>query len=409
MAPNDSSPPAIRIGARESNHAGSAARPSLLAYFAPDFTEVSTITRARGFLDRGLQVAVFGFRRGRYNPRFKSPWLEVELGRTRDGAYLQRALALCGAIPAIWSNRRLLREARVLYARNIDQLALAFFARLAVRSRGRLVYEVLDIASAFVSPGLAGRMMRFLERALLKRIDRLVVSSPAFLREYYVPIQKFRGRTSVIENRLDPTAAAAIARRPAVVPLRSRFGRYKWTVGYFGLIRGQRTFDLMTRLAERFADDVLFYFRGVVTTVDPQAFAAAIDRHDNMIYGGPYVNPDDLAELYGSVDLAWAIDLEFESHNSRWLMPCRFYEASLLGVPCLAARDFEVGNRIDSLGIGWTIAAPYDDSLSRLLSHLTRADYDSVTRRLDALPRSMFVSGDDIASLCRAIDGAAAP
>ena len=97
----------------------------LVAFFAPDFTEVSTITRARGFLEHGLTLVVFAFRRGRYNPAFKSPWREIDLGRTVDGRYLDRALKMFAALPIIWRNRVLLRQAVVFYARNLDQLMLA--------------------------------------------------------------------------------------------------------------------------------------------------------------------------------------------------------------------------------------------------------------------------------------------
>jgi succinoglycan biosynthesis protein ExoL len=183
-------------------------------------------------------------------------------------------------------------------------------------------------------------------------------------------------------------------------------GRYRWVVGCFGLIRGQTTFDLITRLAERLADDVLFYFRGIVTTVDPTTFAAAIARHDNMVYGGPYVNPDDLGVLYGAVDFVWTLDLEHEHANSRWLMPCRFYEAGAYGVPCLAARHFEVGDRVEALGVGWTFEPPYEDAVARFFASLTADDYQRVRARLAATSRGTFVAGDDMADFCRMlVDG----
>ena len=64
------------------------------------------------------------------------------------------------------------------------------------------------------------------------------------------------------------------------------------------------------------------------------------------------MSPRDLASVYDGVDFAWAIDLENTEHNSRWLMPCRFYEAGLHGVPCLAVRGFEIGAELDRHGLG---------------------------------------------------------
>ena len=107
----------------------------VVIYFAPDHTEVSTITRARGFLEHGFEIAVFAFRRGRYNPHFEAPWPEIELGRTCDGRYLHRLLKLMPALVVLWNNRVRVRRASVLYARNLDQLVLAVMARLLCEGR----------------------------------------------------------------------------------------------------------------------------------------------------------------------------------------------------------------------------------------------------------------------------------
>ena len=67
-----------------------------------------------------------------------------------------------------------------------------------------------------------------------------------------------------------------------------------------------------------------------------------------------YLAEINLERLYRGVDFAWALDLEHTDHNSRWLMPCRFYEAGHFGVPCLAVHGFEVGTTIENHRIGCT-------------------------------------------------------
>ena len=62
----------------------------------------------------------------------------------------------------------------------------------------------------------------------------------------------------------------------ARVPVR---GGRPWVIGYFGLIRGEDTFALMARLAERLQDKVQFVFRGALTTVDPTRFHETLRRH----------------------------------------------------------------------------------------------------------------------------------
>jgi succinoglycan biosynthesis protein ExoL len=370
-----------------------------LAFFCPDVTETSTLTRARQFIDYGYEVTVFGFRRERYNMAYQPEWPHVPLGVTADGKYWQRVRALVGALPALLANRATLRRATVFYARNIDQLLLAFLARLIVLSRAPVAYEVLDVPPILFSRGLRATFLRIVERFCLSRTRVLVLSSPGFHRGYYAAVQKYRGAWFLLENKLHPSVAS-LAARVSTTDKRTGEGRNRpWVVGYFGLIRGEETFALMTRLADRLKDRVIFRFRGVLTTVDQSRFDATLRERPNMAYGGPYLPYHDFEELYRGIDFAWALDLEHADHNSRWLLPCRFYEAGYFGVPCLAVHGFEVGSLLERHRIGWTFDAPLEDSLVRFFETVTRSDYDHVRDRLRNVPTETFVASDDIARL----------
>jgi succinoglycan biosynthesis protein ExoL len=176
-------------------------------------------------------------------------------------------------------------------------------------------------------------------------------------------------------------------------------------VGYFGLIRGEDTFALMARLAERLQGRVQFVFRGALTTVDPTRFRETLKRLPNMTFGGPYQPHSDLETLYREVDFAWALDLEHTDHNSRWLMPCRFYESGYFGVPCLAVRDFQVGSVLEQHGVGFTFEHPLEEQLVNFFETLTVADYERICSQLARMPDDTFVAGDDVEELCRLIDG----
>ena len=235
----------------------------------------------------------------------------------------------CAPFPPLFAHRDALKRAAVFYARNIDQLLLALLARLICASRAPVAYEVLDIPPILMRRGPVPTLLRAIERLCLRRISLLVLSSPAFHRNYYAAVQKYRGDVVPAREQaasLDLLAAAGAVRRAA------ERGR-PWVVGYFGLIRGESTFALMTRLAERLQGRILFKFGGILTTVDQAKFDEVLRRCPNIVYGGPYLPQQDLEDLYRDVDFTWALDLEHTDHNSRWLMPCRFYEAGLLRSP----------------------------------------------------------------------------
>ena len=397
----------LSVGAPDVSRDGADAPPrvdaSEVSFFCPDVTDASTLKRVQQFMDFGYRVTVFSFRRARYNIDYQPPWPNVPLGFTTDGRYWQRVRALIYAIPALFMHRQTLARATVFYARNIDQLLLALVGRFIAGSRAPVAYEVLDIPPIVMRRGLMPAILRAIERLCLRRISLLVVSSPAFHRNYYAAVQNYRGEWFLLENKLHPS----IASPPPPVRRAAERGR-PWVVGYFGLIRGESTFALITRLAERLQGRVLFKFGGILTTVDQARFNEVLRRCPNVVYGGPYLPQQDLEQLYRDVDFTWALDLEHTDHNSRWLMPCRFYESGYFGVPCLAVHGFEVGSTIEKHRIGWTFDAPLEESLIRFFERLTPVDYEHIRGRLRSVPRSMFVAGEDVASLCTMLAGGGA-
>ena len=224
-------------------------------FFCPDVTDASTLKRVQQFMDFGYRVTVFGFRR-RYNSAYQPPWPNVPLGFTIDTRYWHRLRALFRAIPTLFTQRELLSRAAIFYARNLDQLLLAFLARLITSSRAPVTYEVLDIPPILVRRGPVPTLLRAIERLCLRRISLLVVSSPAFHRNYYEAVQKYRGEWFLLENKLHPS----ISSQPLPVRRVAESGS-PWVVGYFGTIRGESTFALITRLAERLQGRVRVHVR----------------------------------------------------------------------------------------------------------------------------------------------------
>ncbi|MBB6251946.1 hypothetical protein [Nitrospirillum iridis] len=380
-----------------------------LVFLTQDITDVSTIKRVREFLDNGLPVLVLGFERERYNSGYRPPWPHVLLGRTVDGKYAHRLQALVGALRVIFRIRARVTDATILYARNIDQLLLALVMKLFISRRADVVYEVLDIQPMFVAHGLRSILLRLVERLCLTQVKLLVLSSPGFHRHYFAPMQKFPGPWLLVENKLPrpglpdrPKPAPASVSpaqpsgtRPLMPPDRP------WVIGYFGLIRGEQTVDLMHRLAQRLPDRLQIRFRGVLTTVDEKRFFKTLGACPNILYGGRYDHPGDLADMYAEVDFAWALDLENTRHNSRWLLPNRFYEAGYFGVPCLSVQGFEVDRLVRRHDVGWGFDQPLEDSMVRFFQTLTVEEYERKRRRLLTLPDETFVAGEEIRALCR--------
>src|SRR3546814_19882474 len=106
---------------------------------------------------------------------------------------------------------------------------------------------------------------------------------------------------------------------------------------------------MLCRIAAALPDKVEIYLRGVPTETGLEAFQRAIADHPNMIYGGEYRNPHDLAEISGPVHLPWPFDFLDEGANADWLLPNRQYEGDYSGSVALPSEHTQP---VDTVQIG---------------------------------------------------------
>jgi succinoglycan biosynthesis protein ExoL len=312
-------------------------------------------------------------------------WSNVDLGATRDADFAQRLLALWRARPVLRAARDALRECDVFYARNLDMLALARWARGMSGARARLVYECLDVHRFMTRADVLGQAMRRFERNLLRDTDLVVVSSPAFVREYFDVRQPGLARAILVENRLAP--GFNYGPRPQPAPSQADIIR----LGWFGNLRCRRSLALLLALADRFGPKLELSLRGAPTKTDLGDFEARLAGRPNVHFGGRYRWPEDLAAIYANVDLVWAGDFHDPGANSKWLLPNRLYEGGYYGAPPLAPVDSETGRWIAAHGFGFTLAEPLEDTLPAFIGGLRREQIEAARARLLAADESVFV------------------
>jgi hypothetical protein len=365
-----------------------------IAYFVHDLTDPAVARRVRMLQAGGAEAVVLGFRREDRAPSDVAGAPVVDLGRTYDGRLGHRAKATALAALSARRFRDQVQGAEVILARTLEMLAIAQAARRACGAKARLVYECLDIHRLMLGEGAKSRAMRAVERALMRRADLLVVSSPAFLSAYFEPRQGV-GRelpipTLLVENKVlelegagDPAPAGPPADPPPGPP---------WRIGWFGAIRCRKSLDILTGLAARRPDLVEVRIHGRPAYAEFEAFDAQVAAAPGVSFGGPY-KPADLPGLYGGVHFCWAIDYMEEGLNSSWLLPNRLYESGRYGAPAIALEDVETGRRLAELGVGLRIAEP--SKLEAVLDALTPPAYARLRGELAAVPRSCFSAGPE--------------
>ena len=360
-----------------------------LAYFVHDLADPAVTRRVRMLRAGGAEPVVLGFRRSEAAPAEVGGAPAVDLGRTYDARLAQRAKATALAALGAGRWRSLLMGAEVVMGRTLEALAVAEAARTLCGLKAPLVYECLDIHRLMLGQGAKSRAMRAVERALMRRARLLVVSSPAFLANYFQPMQgvgeSLPIETLLVENKPLELGAGQPARRPTRAPGRP------WRIGWMGAIRCRKSLDILTALAARRPDLLEVRIHGRPAYTEFADFDAQVAASPGVAFLGPYT-AEDLPRLYGDVHFSWAIDYMEEGQNSAWLLPNRIYESGRHGAVPIALSDVQTGRWLAERGFGVRLTDPAE--LEGFLERLTPEGYGRLRAELDAVPAGAFVADE---------------
>lgn len=351
-----------------------------IAYVVHDVNDAAVARRLRMLRAAGAVPTLIGFRRRDEPTDTVDGTPVIDLGRTRDAKMAQRALAVAKnlALP-----QRILAAAQgadVIIGRNLEALALAARMRRAV-PRASLIYECLDIHRLLLGTSAAAKMVQRVEGALLKQVDLVLTSSPAFERDYFSRRSMLSAPVMLLENKLlmlDQHRPVANPAPPAP----------PWTIGWFGMLRCSRTFNVLAGLVDRSAGRICVEIAGRPSPAEFGDFDAMVARVPGFTYRGSY-QPKDLPALYARCHFAWAIDYFEEGLNSKWLLPNRLYEATSFGVVPIALNSVETGRWLDQRSAGITIDTA--DDLDAILGALDTDRYATYRAAVTRIPKADLV------------------
>lgn len=341
-----------------------------ITYLVHDLGDAAAARRVAAFRAGGAEVALAGFFR-RAVPEEVAGVRPLPIGRTRDARLGQRALLVLLTLLLPGRLRPLVRGADIVVARNLEMLAIA--ALLAGRGQ-RLVYECLDIHRTMLGSGPVSGVLRWLERRLLARTARVIVSSPAFAQDYFRARQRWHGPIELVENKV-----AALPARAAGEPPEGG-----WVIGWFGMLRCRRSLAILAALAAASEGQVRVLVAGKPSPDIFPDLPGEIAACEGLEFVGPYA-PEDLPRLYGQVHFAWCIDYFEEGLNSRWLLPNRLYESLAHGAVPIALAGVETGRWLERAGVGLRLSE--GRALGTVLAGIEPHSYAAMRAKVRALPR----------------------
>lgn len=373
-------------------------------YLVGNTGDTAVARRVDMLRDGGATVSVAGFRR----TGSAAPSLRVddyyELGQTFDAQFAQRVFAIARAGRQLKNCMRSRGAPDVIVARNLEMLFLAVRLRGTWGSRPAIVYECLDIHRLMLRRDVIGRLLRRIERQLARNASLLMVSSPAFAREYFNTINPLDLPIQLVENKVYGSLSRGRNRALG----HSDGGPVR--IGWFGALRCHRSLDILDRFTRQMDGSVEAVLRGRPALTEFDDFHGVIAANPFMSYEGPYRNPADLAAIYSNVHLTWAIDYFEEGQNSKWLLPNRVYEGCLNGAVPIALAGTETASFISSKNIGVVLDDTRQGTLVRVLGNMPRDTLRGLAAAVAATPADQFAcDSSECLALVAALAGAAAP
>lgn len=358
---------------------GTAAPAFRIAYLVQDLTDPAVERRRTMFRAGGAAVSSAGFHRRPLPPGGADI---VGLGQTFDADFRQRILSVARWALKPRRLRGLVSNSNVVVARNLEMLLLARLALLG-RPAVPLVYECLDIHRLMLGRGVVSITLRALEGWLLRRVSRVIVSSPAFERNYFRVHFPHGPAILLVENRM------LALEGPPEAPPRRRDGSAPWVIGWFGMIRCRRSLSILSSVARQSNGAVEVVIRGRPSPDVFEDLTIEVADMPGVRFEGPY-SAQDLASLYSEVDFVWALDFFEAGLNSSWLLPNRLYEGGAFDRPIIAQAGVETANWLTARRAGVILTEPAAD-LQALFAGMTEGRYAELVRAARAVPRSDLV------------------
>ena len=333
--------------------------------------------RIEQFIQQGYKVHVYSFRRDKETTPENLPYKIQVIGEIVSSNYLKRLTIYFRGIKKVVSLYK--KEKNILYyAFGLD---LAMFLRLFVQKQ-QYLYEEADLVQTYHSNKIVTKLLNCIDRKIISDSLHTILTSEGYL-QYHFPNGAYPKNVTIVPNKLNP----------AILNFSAKKSKTDMTHLRFAFVGGAR-FDSIDHFVEVFLENFPqheFHFYG---PVEPRMNRFA-EKYENVFYHGRFQNPDDLAGIYGSIDiLLCAYDYRFA--NVRYAEPNKLYEAIYFEKPIIVSKSTFLSEKVSKLNIGYIIDPFDDNAIKQFVNGLSK---ESIEEKIDAcinIPKKTCIIDEDI-------------
>lgn len=351
-------------------------------------------------LEAGFDVHGAAFDRPYHQGRMPNCDISI-LGSIDHGDYVRRVWKMLRAVPVL---RRAMAENEIVYASGADMALICLISGVGLRRP--IVVEIGDIRELQVADGLAGRIVRVVDRLLVRACSLIVATAPRFLDVYY---REWLGTSTpglVVENKIERRVFELAQSVQPKMPSGTPFVDRPLRVGYFGLLRDEWSWQVLETWARKNPQRVEIHLAGMpMSPLDN--LEERIKDIPNIFFSGLFRSPEDLPSLYNRVDAVWACypPIKHDNWNLKWARPNRFYQSCLFCKPVLTRAGSQDAIDVEKYDIGQIVECERIDEVVEMLDRIDPSDVDRWTANMRALPESVYVYTSEVDNLRTALFG----
>lgn len=330
--------------------------------------------RVEEFMDHGYEVTVYGFkRRGRDLP--ESRYTPVVLGEIQNRSFKSRIGILKSGIRCISDKCK----GRLCFYSSLD---IAIFASFYIRSP--YIYEVCDLTELTIGNRLIRGFLTMLNRRYIRKSVNTIITSEGFALHFK---EINHSQFSLIPNKVSPDI-------PPYECERKTIDKDVIRIGFVGVIRFQAIYHFVKSCAE-YGRNIELHLYGIYNNTDEWSMKIMDleQSSDNVIYHGPFSNPDDLPGIYSGIDMV--LCTYTPTLGVKYAEPNKLYEAIYFRCPIIVSEKVFLGDKVKRLNVGYVINAMDENRIKSFLSGLNEADYHQKVIACENIPQRECLNIND--------------
>lgn len=333
--------------------------------------------RIEQFIQQGYKVHVYSFRRDKETTPENLPYKIQLVGEIVSSNYFKRLSIYFKGIKRVVSLYK--KEENILYyAFGLD---LAMFLRLFVKKQ-QYLYEEADLVQTYHSNKIVTKLLNCIDRKIISDSLHTILTSEGYL-HYHFPNGGYPQNVEIVPNKLNP----------AILNYSAKKSKIDMTHLRFAFVGGAR-FDSIDHFVEVFLENFPqheFHFYG---PVEPRMNRFA-ENYENVFYHGRFKNPDDLADIYGNIDiLLCAYDYRYA--NVCYAEPNKLYEAIYFEKPIIVSKSTFLSEKVSKLNIGYIIDPFDDNAIKQFVNGLSKESIEEKIGACINIPKKTCIIDENI-------------